>query len=200
MCTQLDMKEIERQAYMSYHEDGLIDIAIGIVFAAWGILLAVSLPALIGLLGLVAIGIWYAGKRFLTIPRTGILKPSQKMQSRLNNLAVFMLVLGLAALVGVLLSILSRSDLLADHSLGLVGLLVAVGISIGAFVLNANRLYAYALLLFAAFAGGEILNANVSAFDAFILSVILAGTLIMLSGLVVLIRFLRRYPLPVIEG
>ena len=39
MSYELDMKEIERQVYLSYSEDGLIDIAIGVVIAAWGLML-----------------------------------------------------------------------------------------------------------------------------------------------------------------
>ena len=31
MSYELDMKEIERKAYLSYSEDGLVDIAIGMV-------------------------------------------------------------------------------------------------------------------------------------------------------------------------
>lgn len=200
MSFDLDIKEIERQAYMSYHEDGLIDIAIGFVFLGWGVCLAIAPSGLIGLLGLIALAIWYLGKRFLTVPRIGIMKPSQRMQHRLNNLVVFLIGLGLAALAGVLLGILDGGDSLADHSLGLLGLVIAFGIGVVAYLLHANRLYVYAVLLFVAFAGGEALNATVSSFDAFLLSIILVGSLILLSGLVILIRFLRRYPLPVIEA
>jgi hypothetical protein len=77
---------------------------------------------------------------------------------------------------------------------------IAAGVSLLAYLLNAARLYAYAVLLFVAFAGGEILSASITTFDAFAFSVILAGALILLSGLVVLVRFMRRYPLPTMEA
>lgn len=51
MSFDLDVKEIERRAYMSYSEDGLVDIAIGFVFLGWGVLLVDKLPGLIALLG-----------------------------------------------------------------------------------------------------------------------------------------------------
>jgi hypothetical protein len=66
--------------------------------------------------------------------------------------------------------------------------------------LRANRLYANAVLLFAAFSGGAALAEQVTTVDAFLVSVMVAGALILVSGLVVLARFLRRYPLPVEEA
>ena len=47
MSLDLDMNEIERKVYMVYNEDGLVDIALGFVFLAWGVLLAVGPPFLI---------------------------------------------------------------------------------------------------------------------------------------------------------
>jgi hypothetical protein len=76
---------------------------------------------------------------------------------------------------------------------------LAGGISVLAYLLNATRIYIYAVLIFIAFAGGEILSTSITTFDAFAFSVILAGTLILLSGLAVLVRFLRKYPLPEME-
>jgi len=98
MSYELDLKEIERQVYMSYSEDGLADIAIGFVIMAWGLLLLTEPSGLIALLGLLGMGIWYLGKRFITIPRIGAIEPSPKMERRLRSLAMFLLVLGLMAL------------------------------------------------------------------------------------------------------
>ncbi|UCD43501.1 MAG: hypothetical protein JSV69_07890, partial [Chloroflexota bacterium] len=66
MSYELDMKEIERQVYLSYSEDGLVDIAIGLVIMAWGFTLLAEPSGLIGLLGIFGMGIWYLGKRFIT--------------------------------------------------------------------------------------------------------------------------------------
>ncbi len=199
MSCDLDVKEIERKAYMSYHEDGLADIAIGFVFLGWGVLLVDKLPGLVALLGPIAWAIWYLGKRFLTVPRIGIIEPSQKVENRLRNLTIFLILLGVAALAGVLLAVSAGGSFLANYSLGMLGLVLATGICVGAYLLGANRLYAYAMILFVAFAGGQALNDRISTLDTFVLSVIAAGALVVLLGLVVLVRFLRKYPLPVIE-
>jgi hypothetical protein len=198
MSLDLDMKEIERKAYMSYSEDGLVDIAIGFVILGWGISLVLGPAGLITLLGPIALAMWYLGKRYLTIPRIGIIKPSRKMAHRARNGAIVLLLLGTITLAGILLGIVVGGSDLADYSLAILGLLLAAGICVIAFLLNSNRLYVYAVLLFVAFAGGQALNDVISSVDTFIVSVILAGALILLSGAVVLVRFLRKYPLPVI--
>jgi len=200
MSYELDMKEIERQVYLSYSEDGLVDIAIGVVITAWGLMLIQEPTGLIGLIGLLGMGIWYIGKRTITIPRIGVIEPSPKMERRLTNLAVFLVALGLIAFTGIILSRVGGSTMISDYSLGILGLVIAAGVALLAYLLNAARLYIYAVLLFVSFAGGEILAKTVTTFDAFALSVIVGGGLILLSGIVVLVRFMRKYPRPQLEA
>lgn len=199
MSYELDINDIERKAYMSYHEDGLVDIAIGMLILAWGIFLIVKPSGLIGLLGPLAFAIWFLGKRFITIPRTGLIRPSQKMEKRYRNLAIFLMVLGLVVLGGILIGRVT-AILPGSYSLSILGLVLALGVSLLAFLLNAARLYAYAVVVFAAFASGEAFSASITTFDAFAAAVILAGVLILISGLVVLAGFLRSYPLPQMEA
>ena len=200
MSYELDMKEIERQAYMSYSEDGLVDIAVGFVIMAWGLMLLMEPTGLIALLGPLGMGIWYLGKRFITIPRIGTIEPSPKMERRLRNLTIFLLLLGLMALAGILISRMVGSAFTSDHSLGILGLVIAAGVAVLAYLLNASRLYVYAVILFVAFAGGEILAGTITTFDAFAFSVIIAGGVILLSGIGVLLRFIRKYPRPELEA
>jgi hypothetical protein len=194
MSYELDMKEIERQVYLSYSEDGLVDIAIGLVIMAWGFTLLAEPSGLISLLGIFGMGIWYLGKRFITIPRIGTFEPGPKTERRLTHLAIFLLILGLIAFIGILVSRAFGSAFASDHPLGILGLVLAAGAALLAYLLNATRIYIYALILFIAFAGGEILAGTVTSFDAFALSVIVGGGLILLSGLIVLWRFVRKYP------
>ena len=200
MSYELEMKEIERQAYMSYSEDGLVDIAVGFVIMAWGLMLLMEPTGLIALLGPLGMGIWYLGKRFITIPRIGTIEPSPKMERRLRNLTIFLLLLGLMALAGILISRMVGSAFTSDHSLGILGLVIAAGVAVLAYLLNASRLYVYAVILFVAFAGGEILAGTITTFDAFAFSVIIAGGVILLSGIGVLLRFIRKYPRPEMEA
>jgi hypothetical protein len=200
MSYELDMKEIERKAYRSYSEDGLVDIAIGAVILLWGVFLVTEPSGFIGLLGVLAFAIWYLGKRFITIPRIGMIHPSQKMEKKTRNLTITLLVLGVIALGSVSIGVIFVGKPPIDYSLSILGLVIAGGVCVLAYLLNASRIYAYAFLIFAAFAGGEILSQTITAIDAFALSVIIAGVLILLSGLIVMVRFVRKYPVPTIEA
>jgi hypothetical protein len=139
-------------------------------------------------------GVWYFGKRLITIPRIGVIEPSPKMERKLSNLAIFLVVLGLVVFAGILLSRAAGGLVISDYSLAILGLVLAAGVALVAYLLNAARIYLYAVILFASFAGGEILAKSVTTFDAFALSVILGGALILLSGIIVLVRFMRKYP------
>lgn len=200
MSYELDMKEIERQVYLSYTEDGLIDIAIGVVIAAWGLMLTQEPNGLIGLLGLLGLGIWYMGKRLITIPRIGIIEPSQKMERRLTNMAVFLVVLGLLIFVGILVMRSIGVVEFTNYTLAILGLVLAGGVAVLAFLLNAPRIYVYAVIIFVSFAGGEILAQYITSVDAFALAVMAGGGLILIAGITVLIRFLRKYPRPQMEA
>jgi hypothetical protein len=200
MSYQVDMKEIERQVYLSYTEDGLVDIAIGAVIMVWGLMLLGEPSGMIGLLGIFGLGIWYLGKRFITIPRIGTFQPGPKIERRLTNLAIFLVVLGLIAFLGILVSRTMGSVFVSDHPLGILGLVIAAGVALLAYLLNAARIYFYALILFIAFAGGEILVGTTNRLDIFAASVIVGGGLILISGLIVLLRFMRKYPRPRLEA
>jgi len=200
MSYEMDMKEIERQVYLSYSEDGLIDIAIGVVIAGWGLMLIQEPKGLIGLLGLLGLGIWYMGKRLITIPRIGIIEPSQKMERRLTNMAVFLVVLGLLIFAGILVMRSIGVMEFSNYSLAIVGLVLAGGVAALAFLLNTSRMYLYAAIIFVSFAGGEILAQYITSVDAFALAVIAGGGLILIAGIMVLVRFLRKYPRPQMEA
>ncbi len=196
MSLDVNMKDIERKIYMVYHEDGLVDIAIGLVFLGWGVLLAVGPPFLIVLLGPIALLIYYFGKRDVSVPRVGIIEPGRKTANRMLSLFIALIGLGLLALVSLILLSQLGPGSLEEYSLALVGLIVAGGVCLLGYLLQAIRLYVYAVLLFVAFTAGEYLTGSVTVVDPFLLSVIIAGLVILASGVLVLIRFIRRYPLP----
>ena len=42
MSKNVNLKEIERQAFLSYHQDGLLDIMLGIILIPLGIVMLVA--------------------------------------------------------------------------------------------------------------------------------------------------------------
>lgn len=199
MSEKFNMNEIHRQVYLSYTEDGLIDLAIGLVIFGFGTLLMVDLPWLVGVLGLIPLLIWYLGKRYLTIPRIGTIRPGKTMKKKFSVFSASMIAAGLGVLALFILIAGSGKNLLADHPLALFGLVLALGVSVLGFVMKANRLYYYAFLVFAAMAVGEVLDKSIQEMDVYLLSVVLAGGLILITGSIVLIRFLQKYPVVSME-
>jgi len=60
-------------------------------------------------------------------------------------------------------------------------------------------MYFYAMLVFLAMAIGEILNKTSDIVDLYLLSVIIAGGIIIFAGIIVLSRFLKKYPVVSLE-
>ncbi len=44
MNKKINLKEIERKAYTSYHQDGLVDVSIAFVILAFGLMIIADLP------------------------------------------------------------------------------------------------------------------------------------------------------------
>ncbi len=195
MSENINLKEIQRQIYLFYAEDGLADLAVGLVIIGFGIFLLVDLPALVGLLGLVPLLVWYLGKQILVIPRVGFIDPNQGMKSRFRDFFITTCLLGIGVLVFFLLTRVSGKTFLSSYPLTLFGLVLALGISSLGMLLKAVRFYLYGLLIFLAMAGGESLYGKVTAVDPFLVGVICAGAVILIAGSVLFARFLSKYPL-----
>lgn len=194
MTEKINLKDIRRQVYLYYAEDGLADIAIGLVILGFGLLLQLELPTLVGLLGLAALLVWYGGKSALVIPRVGSIQPGRELKKRFQGFFINLALIGIGFLVLILLGRRGGGVDFSRYSLSIFGLVVGLGISSLGLLLDANRFYAYGVLVFLAMAGGDLLGQGMRVFDPFLISVISAGSLITLAGIAVLIRFLNKYP------
>jgi hypothetical protein len=205
VATDIDLKQLERRAWTSTFQDGLLDIFLGLLLLlnwAWPSFLAPIEPAGWRVAAEVAvmaalIAAFWAGKRFLTLPRLGRAEFGPARTSRRRKTAA---VIGVAALLtGILLfvAIAAQQDpdgLGATLRSGEVwigaGLALMAGLVIGAaaHLLDFPRGYVHALLYAGAFAAAEILNAP--------LGFAVAGGIGVVVGVFCLIRFLRDYPVP----
>jgi len=199
MSESINLKGIKRQVYLYYSEDGLADVAVGLMIFGFGVLLLVDLPAMVGLLGLISFLVWYFGKQALVIPRVGSIQMDQQMKKRFVGFFTNLVILGAGVLVLSLVSIRTRPDLQFDFSLALFGFVLALGISSLGLALKTNRFYLYALLVFLANAVGEFLGRSITAVDPYLVAVIIAGGIILIAGIIVLFKFLRKYPVVVME-
>lgn len=197
-----NLKEIERKAYMSYHQDGLLDIFAGLYILGFGlgIFMDLVLDFGMGIIiipgGLIAVAfpIWIAVKRKITMPRIGFVNFGIRGGSRLMAIFIGLAVVGLGlALVFPLATFGSGSrqwlDLIFQNGMLIVGFgSLAVCILFG-YSMGIKRLYAYGLLSMITLVIGHF----VGIFFAYIIMAL--GTTVMVVGFALLINFVKKYPL-----
>jgi hypothetical protein len=204
MTKQNSLREIEKKAYMSYHQDGLLDIVIGLYALAFGIgifmdkILEFSFAAIMpGILIAIVLPIWIQAKRKITMPRIGFVKFGARGSNKLFALLLGLAVAGLG--VFMLFSVFMTTgqngrpwwlEILFQYGMIWIGLGAAVIGSLFAYTMGLKRLHGYGLLTLALFASGHFLGVP---FEYLLLAI---GSVIIASGAALLVQFIRRYPLP----
>ena len=205
MTISMDLKQLEREAWTSFFEDGLLDIFMGLV------LLAVGVPAMLpgvfrsglsqdaagAVLMVLAFLPYWGGKRFITVPRTGRVEFSRARTLRQTKAAV---IYAIAAIIGAAVFLMTMLELSSSppgwvQRLGVDGFL-ALGIGgfiflilgLSSYFMDYRRGYVIAALYALSF-GGKVLSHNPIVF-------VVAGTAAILMGLAVFVRFLRTLPKP----
>jgi hypothetical protein len=192
----INLKEIERRAYLNYHKDGILDIYLGI-----GIAMVSSVffyEYFIGLTGIVALlPILYAGsKRQYTIPRLGYVKFSNSTMGRARRSVTLALLLGTVSAIAGLFAFYSViasgsswiEPLIENWKITIASILLAV-FSLFGYVSDIRRMYHYGIVSFLVFVSGLFLP-----LPGYWL-IILVGGIISLNGLIHLYRFTQQYPL-----
>ena len=91
MLNNIDLKEIVKKAYRSTFQDGLWDIYLGILLINLNTLpwivenyLSLIQVAMVGIIvTVVAMIIFFGGKKFITLPRMGLIKFVQERKAKL---------------------------------------------------------------------------------------------------------------------
>jgi len=189
MGSQLDLGALELKAWKSTHEDGLLDMFLGAMLLV-GYLRDVTGKPAVTLLVLALPVLFIAGKRFLTVPRIGLVKFGPRREARRT---VLIFVIGASVLLTVTLYLLLASGVLTGSSArpGLLNVLMSVMLfaifaAMGR-LLDLPRMYGVA----AVFAAANLARG----FTDSPLVHLVAGLVIFLPGLFLCLRFLRRNPL-----
>ncbi len=106
MSDKIDLKALERKAYLAYHEDGLLDIGIGAVLA-WIAIVALTdsdftdFPYYVWFF--IIVSTWTTAKQQITVPRIGYVEFRETRKDRTRKLiSLFVLVLSITMVLGVL--------------------------------------------------------------------------------------------------
>jgi len=210
MSAVLNLKEIERRAFRSTYQDGLWDIYFGAIVMAMAAFMyrpedGYSLANIILAMVVIAVagGLLLVGKMLITLPRMGQVRFGPARKQKGTTLAI---ILGLVVLVQVGIVGLTAfdwlnpqvgaqiNDFLAGHSLERLAVAAVGSLFVGpsmiliAYFSDFPRCYYIAVMMSLAGFLMILLNRPVYA--------VIIGGLISLPGLVLFVRFLKRYPLP----
>ena len=196
MSQSINLKELERKAKL-YHGDGLIDIAIGLAILLAGIATIFDWTAFGGFYVVLLLPALRSAKKSITVPRMRYtdFRPAPNAERKVK-LIIVTVVLAVAVLFTLGLVVFTKNEALPPWLTAWLreysrmvwpAALVGVGWLI-ALATGVKRLYAYAALAVIAFASGYWFNLN------FPLVFTVLGAVIVLSGIVVLLRFKRKYP------
>ncbi len=190
MVSDVNLKEIQRKVYLSFFQDGLWDIFIGLFTLGWGLAILTKGTYLPGVLFVSLYFSVWGIKKWLTYPRIGYVKFSETTRRRVT--ARFVILGVVVLLIGVMAALLwgigTRPQWLADYfPLIFNGMLAAI-VCFVAYWARANRFYLYATLIFL----GAVFHLWLGIRWEF--GFIGAGGIIVLIGLGILVRFLRKYP------
>lgn len=193
MNKKINLKEIERKVYTSYHQDGLIDITIALVILAFATIVALDIPWLGGIWGVTAFSFYAGAKKILTVPRIGYVKLPQQRAKRIN---IVMVALGLLSAIFGMVAFMQTEEagtpswlvVLIENYMLTIGLIVAALFLLAGYTFRTKRMYAYALLTLTMFVAGHFIYFPLQYYLTAL------GSLILLIGLTMLIRFIRKYP------
>ncbi|UCE37099.1 MAG: hypothetical protein JSW00_16670 [Thermoplasmata archaeon] len=190
MIEDIDLREVEKKAWRTYmSQDGLYDIFMGIM------LLTLAIQAYFYNIWFtsfifVAVLVVTLGKRFITLPRIGLVKFGKTRMMKQMKMMIALLIVFLVVLTLYYLSIFGNKPHEIVGRLVIPAFIASIFVIV-AYFLNYIRLGIYGLL----YAFSEILR---GVYDKPIrnIAILVIGMIALIVGLYVLIQFLKKYPLP----
>jgi len=206
---KINLKELERKAFLSTYQDGLWDMYLGLIVICMSFCLyrpatgysPLNIVLLLACMA-VACALFLVGKKFITLPRMGQVKFGEKRTRRMKTMA---LVLGVVVLIqvaflgiqfigwrnpefGATLNAFLQEKNAMDLAVATLGsLFVGPSLILVAYFMDFTRGYFIAAMIALAVFLMIYLNQPIYA--------IIIGILTITPGVVLFLRFLQKYPL-----
>jgi hypothetical protein len=193
MTQAIDLKELEKKAWTSTFEDGITDIGLGLLLLVATIcqIFNESSPYLYPLFIVPALFVIVA-KRYVTVPRMGFVKFSRERTRKRYKLILVMTTSIVILLILTAIGSLQQLPM-APVIVGTIVFIIPCSI---AYFWNWDRMYLYAALFTLSFALNEITIADTGVIASGAYAWLISGIIMIAIGVVYLVRFLRKYPLP----
>ncbi|TKJ23055.1 MAG: hypothetical protein CEE43_04890 [Promethearchaeota archaeon Loki_b32] len=206
MAENIDLKVIEKNILKSAHQHGFFDMFIGFVVTgmAFGPFFRESLPSphkyFLWPLILVIIAdlLLFIIIKYVIQPRTGIAKPGPSLKSMRKKLFIVTFIQFVIHLTFVILLVIGIGR--GIHVEGMmfilmIGLFFIPIFAIIAYLMKYPRLYFIGMLIWLAIFINELLYDPIDYRIRWLLSYGIIGGIIFFIGLVIFIKFLKKYPL-----
>jgi uncharacterized membrane protein len=194
-----DLQAAEKRAFhRAALEDGILDILIGLCLIAWGFLTEVGHAGLGGITFAVIYPTGFAIRKRLIAPRIGhVTLKEQTVRSKHLLMAGLFTFTAVAGLALFLASDTQAGDFRAKmESLGAMVLafpLALIATTIG-LIYGAKRGHAYAVAIMLSFLGCHLSIEKGSRWDEPTLPLLISGSIVLLTGITLCTRFLRKHP------
>jgi hypothetical protein len=205
----IDLKKLERKVWTSFYEDGIWDIylglllsaiAVGAFFTDIGMTEKYSIYGHIGIVVFAILFLWL-GKHFITVPRVGTVVFGPRGRARLTKAQILLAISCVSGLAAFLLIASTIGNATArqpvmDYIVPVfwtVNMLVLF--SLAAYFLDYRRLYIIGFLYAIAVPADKIMR-QILHIDLSVVAFGVPALAILIMGMAVLIRFLRKYSTP----
>ncbi|MBU7013516.1 MAG: hypothetical protein HXS52_12810 [Theionarchaea archaeon] len=192
MTQNINIKELERKAFTSYHEDGIMDVFAGAWLLFFGLFsMCTDKPWFAGMFPVYGLPIYAIAKKKITVPRIGYVKFSQQRMSLM--FIVYLWIVVLFTVFGIVYYTDNSPSwiypILDSYPKLLFGIIVGLLFFVCALVTRISRFYAYAALILAVSVIGHLLGPHIR-YEYFPVGL---GVLILSVGIIVLIQFIQAY-------
>ncbi len=204
---KIDLKKLERKVWTSFYEDGIWDIYLGLLLSSIAIgafCTDVGISekySIFGHVGILVFAILFLafGKRFITLPRIGTVVFGPRGRARLTKAQILLAISCVSGLAAFLLIALTMGNAAARQPImdyivplfWIVNMLLLFGLA--AYFLNYSRLYIVGFLYAIAVPADKILR-QVLHIDLSVVAFGVPALIIICMGVVILTRFIRKYP------
>ena len=191
-----DFSPLKRKVYLAYHQDGILDLVAGSVVLGFGLNMLTDNIVFL-MFGWLAMMLYVLIKQRITIPRFGYVR----FESEKNTIKKAWISVGIGVLfvlffltLNIFVSRRPTSPEMSAwiqryHMIPLSAMLFGLPTLAAAIFLGLRRFYLYALLAVGLPAIGAWLNIETY------IPIVTTGLIILIFGVILLVNFLRKYPL-----
>lgn len=188
MNKEVDLKELEKKVWLTYFQDGFWDIMFGIMMIM-GALRTLTDNILFTFLILGGVLVPILGKKYITVPRLGVVRFNQDFRFQ-NKKLVYLFVVAIMIIISLAFLAISGVESLRGHSSPFVALLLVLVLGMLAYFLDYWPLLLYGLMM----ATTEIFSGIFGNPTGPVIELVFGFTALFI-GVTMFMRFLRKYPL-----